>query len=101
MIVLLKNQIIPLLYGEKYIYSLKAVNILLMFWLFQSINWTLGGYAGLKEKTYIPLLCNSVGLVSDVFLNYILIPKLGLVGAAAASTFSSALILLIMLGWIY
>ncbi len=98
---LLKEQIIPLLYGEKYIEVLPIINMLIIFWLIQSINWTIAAYANLIEKIHILLFCNSVGLASNVFLNFILIPKVGLIGAALASTCSSTIILVMMFVWFY
>ena len=93
---LFKKQIISILYGSKYIKCLPIIGILLIFWLFNSIFWTLGPYAQLIEKTYIPVICCSIGLVSNIFLNYVLIPMYGLIGAAVASTSSFAIILIIM-----
>lgn len=96
---LFQKQIISVLYGADYIGCLPVVGMLLIFWLAHSIYWTIAGYAQLIEKTYIPLICGSVGLIGNIFLNYILIPPYGLMGAAVASTFSFALILIIMHVW--
>lgn len=96
---LFRKQIVSVLYGAEYIKCLPVIGILLIFWLFNSIYWTIGGYAQLIEKTYIPLLCSSIGLISNIFLNYILIPKYGIMGAAVATTSSFAVILIATYFW--
>lgn len=93
---LFKKQIISILYGSDYIKCLPIIGILLIFWLCSSIFWTLGPYAQLIEKTYILVICCSIGLVSNIFLNYVLIPRFGLIGAAVASASSFVVILMIM-----
>lgn len=98
---LVKDQIVPLFYGNKYIDSLPIIGVILIFGLFQSINLTIGGFARLIEKTYILPLCHAIGLVVNLILNYILISRFGIMGAAAASTISSALILAFMLAWFH
>ncbi|MFC1708726.1 flippase [Candidatus Omnitrophota bacterium] len=96
---LLKSQLVSILYGTDYVQCLPVVGILLIFWLHHGIYWTVAGYAEIMEKTYIPLICCSVGLISNVFLNYILIPQYGIMGAAVASTFSFSLIVVMMHLW--
>lgn len=98
-LLLSKELLIPLLYGAEYAGSIPIIGCLLVFWLMQSINWTLGGYASLVEKTYITLICNVLGLTCNIILNFIFIPKFGLMGAAVASAFSSTLILITLLLW--
>jgi len=98
-IFLLKNQIVSILYGAEYIQCLPIVGILLIFWLHHGIYWTVAGYAEIAEKTYIPLICSCVGLISNIFLNYILIPKYGVMGAAVATTFSFGLLLIVVFIW--
>jgi O-antigen/teichoic acid export membrane protein len=93
---LFKKQVISILYGSEYMTSLPIIGILLIFWLCSSIFWTVRIYAQLIEKTYIPVICCSIGLISNILLNYVLIPRLGLIGAAVASTSSFAIILIIM-----
>lgn len=99
-IFLFRNHIVSLLYGREYMECLQAIGFLLIFWLLHSINWTIGSYAQLIEKTYIGLVCNSIGLIGNIILNYMLIPKYGIKGAAIASTFSSAVILIIIICWL-
>lgn len=101
LLVIFKSQVIGLLYGAEYASSVSFVGILLTFWMLNSINWIISGYAGLIEKTYIPLISNCVGLVCNVILNYNLIPKYGIMGAALATTISFFVILLVIFPWCY
>ncbi|MFH1754744.1 MAG: oligosaccharide flippase family protein, partial [Candidatus Latescibacterota bacterium] len=55
-ILLLKDPIIGLLYGGDYMRATPVIGLLLIFWLLNSIYLTVAGYAGLIEKTYIPLV---------------------------------------------
>ncbi|MFC1645693.1 lipopolysaccharide biosynthesis protein [Candidatus Omnitrophota bacterium] len=96
---LFKRQIVSILYGADYMQCLPIIGMLLIFWLYHGIYWTVAGYAELIEKTYIPLICGFVGLMSNIFLNYILIPPYGLMGAAVATTFSFGLTLIMMYAW--
>ena len=94
-----KDVVIPLLYGQDYAPALPVVNALLVFWIVQSANWTLGGYGGLVEKTYITLSANALGLAANVGLNFLLIPRLGIQGAAAASLLATTFIFTILSLW--
>ncbi len=100
-VVVLKDYLVPLFYGPEYLACLPIISMLLVFWLFQCINVTIATYASLLEQTFIPLLCNSAGLILNVVLNFILIPKMGIMGAAVASVAASALILLMLLTWFH
>jgi len=96
---LFKRPIVSLLYGGEYMLSLPIVGMLLIFWLAHAVYWIIAGYAQLIEKTYIPLVCGAIGLISNVVLNYIFIPKYELMGAAVATTISFGLILVAMHLW--
>lgn len=96
---LFKGQIVSILYGADYIGCLPVIGMMLIFWLLHGAYWTIAGYAQLIEKTYIPFICSCVGLISNVFLNYIWIPRYGMMGAAVASTLSFVLTLITMHAW--
>lgn len=98
-IFLFKGLIVSLLFGREYMECLPAIGFLLIFWILHSINWTIGSYSQLIEKNFIGLVCNSIGLIGNIIFNYMLIPKYGIEGAAAASTFSSAVILIMIICW--
>jgi O-antigen/teichoic acid export membrane protein len=95
-LVFLKKQIISILYGAEYLEGLPIIAVLSIFWLFNSIFWTIKGYSGLVEKTHLPFISVSVGLILNVILNYILIPHHKMMGAAVASTISFGIILVML-----
>ena len=57
----------------------------------------MGIYPSLIEKTYIVFLAGAIGLVSNVGLNYLLIPLYQMKGAAIASASSFLLISVVLL----
>lgn len=80
--------LIPLVYGVDYIDSIDIVIILFWGVLFASIGKVGVSYLYSENKGRIHLLITSVTLIINLFLNYILIPRLGINGAAYASTIS-------------
>ncbi len=101
LISLFKDQIITLLYSDVYIKSVSVVDILLIFSLLTSANWTIGGYAGIIEKTYIHTVVMIIGLIGNVALNYFLIPLYQLEGAAVATTVSFIISFIVINYWFY
>jgi O-antigen/teichoic acid export membrane protein len=99
LILLLKDQIIGWLYGSDYITATSVVGILLIFWLLNSVYLTIAGYAGLVEKTYIPLIGSAIGVICNIILNFVLIPNYRLIGAAIATTSSFAITVVILFIW--
>lgn len=82
------DYLIPLLYGNEYIPSIKMLKILLpgivMMSFFNMINMDLSG----KGKPYITILFFFPALLINIILNIRLIPNYGGCGAAFASTIS-------------
>ncbi len=79
---------INLLFGKEYVAAAKALQILAAAFM---VNVTLGlnSYTlVIIGETRFILFSNLVGASLNVFLNYILIPKYGMAGAAAASAAS-------------
>lgn len=101
MISLFKEFIVSFLYGQEYIKSISAINILLIFSFFTSIHGIIGAYAGIIEKTFIHLVVNLIGFVFNVILNYILIPYYQLMGAATATTVSFIISFVVISYWFY
>ncbi len=98
---LLKDQLVPWLYGSNYLGCLPIVGMIMIFGIVQSINSTMSDCARLIEKTYIMPLSGTLGLLCNLALNFLLIPKYGIVGAAAATTLSTVLISVILFIWFY
>ncbi len=99
LVMLFRTEIITLFYGGDYVEGAGIIGVLLIFWLLNTIYWTIGGYSGLIEKTYIPLICNSAGLISNIILNCVFIPRYGIAGAAAATTIAFSITMIVMLLW--
>ncbi len=98
---LFKEKIVFILYGQPYMESVSVINILLIYSLLSSTYWTIWGYTSMIEKTYIPLISNSIGFVCNVVLNYILIPIFHMKGAAIATTISFIICFVIINIWMF
>lgn len=94
--VFFKKPIISILYGAEYLEGLSVIGVLLVFWLFNTIFWIIKGYGELLEKPYFPFIGSVVGILLNVFLNYILIPRYGILGAAVATTAAFGITLIII-----
>lgn len=92
-LIFFKKHIITILYGEEYIQSIPIIGVLSAFWLFNSIFLLMQGYSSLVEKTHLPFIALSIGLVANIILNYFLIPHYKIMGAAVSCTIASVLIL--------
>jgi O-antigen/teichoic acid export membrane protein len=96
-ILLLKDFIIGTLYGIEYLPGANIIYILLFMQVFMVIYWIIGTYPSLIEKTSIVFLAGAIGLISNVGLNYLLIPLYQMKGAAIASASSFLLISVVLL----
>jgi len=96
-ILLAKNFIIGTLYGIEYLPGVNIICILLLMQVFMVIYWIMGIYPVLIEKTFITFLAGVIGLISNVCLNYLLIPLYQMKGAAIASATSFLLISVVLL----
>lgn len=94
--VLLKRQIIFVLYGYKYLDTIPVINILLLFYLINTVWWIIGIYPTLIEKPYFIFVSAIGGLLINIYLNYKLIPIYGIIGAAAATAIAFSVIVIIL-----
>jgi O-antigen/teichoic acid export membrane protein len=87
-IALLSQPLIALLYGPAY----KASAIVLAVHIFANIPVSLGVAQGIwiinERKNTLTLTKTAMGAISNVLLNFFLIPKYGALGAASATLFS-------------
>lgn len=93
---LFKRQIISGLYGKEYMGGLAVLNILLIFRLFASMSDLIRRHGELMEKTYFPFIAGIIGLPLNAILNFILIPRYKILGAAVATTFTCGVMLLLL-----
>ncbi len=89
--------VINILFGSEYLTAADILRILAVGGLLASFNTLLTNLLSMQGKSRI-ILINTIGIsVLDLILNIILVPNYGLYGAAGSTTFSLALLGLIML----
>ena len=81
----LSNLIILLLYGKEYINASAVLSIHMFSAIFVYLGVSSGRWLIIENKSIINLYRTSFGLVVNIILNYFLIKKHGIVGAAYAS----------------
>lgn len=80
--------IIKLLYGNQYIEATLPLAISIWAGIFISIDKANEKILTLENKASLVLICRFLGAVSNILLNLILIPKLGISGASIATVIS-------------
>ncbi|MBI5056322.1 MAG: oligosaccharide flippase family protein [Nitrospirae bacterium] len=95
-LVLLRKPVMSLLYGSQYLEGTSVIGLLAVYWIYNSIFWIIKGYGELIEKTYFSFIGCLIGLPVSILLNYLLIPRYNMIGAAIASTVTFAIILTII-----
>lgn len=74
--------------GEQYVKGYNVIAILLFGVIFWGATSLLGATIIMKEKTKRMFLYTTISVLMNIGLNYLLIPKYGMYGAAVASLFS-------------
>jgi O-antigen/teichoic acid export membrane protein len=97
-VVLLGSFIINLLLGEAYAAGAAVLPYLTVFYLLTVTVWLLGVFPSLIEQTYVATIGLAIALPVNVGLNLTLIPRIGTVGAAAATMISYFVMWAIVLG---
>lgn len=77
--------VIQVLYGSKYLPAAPALSILLGGLLFRAMSGLDGDVVKAINRPRIELYSGTVGLVTNIALNLLLIPAFGIVGAATAT----------------
>lgn len=93
----LATQAIPLLYGEAFRPSIMALVWLLPGIVVFSVANVLAAYIAGIGKPRLNLLVSGVSLIVTIALDFVLIPRLNIVGAAIASTTSYSLSALLLI----
>ncbi len=83
--------IVPLIFGDQYLASVPVLQIhiwssLFVFWGVSQSAWDIS-----ENLTRLSLMRTSIGAVSNIILNFFLIPKFGVKGAAYATVISQSL----------
>ena len=79
---------IPILFGHEYKDSVYPLIVLVISGTFSIMGGVATNYLILKDMAYTRLLRAAIGLIINAFLNLILIPKHGIIGAAYATLIS-------------
>lgn len=81
-----------LFYNEEYFMAIKAYNILAFGSVLKANILLRSSHLTLKKKGEILLSMNIYGMISAIILNYLFIPKYGIIGAAIATNLSRGII---------
>jgi O-antigen/teichoic acid export membrane protein len=88
---LLAPLVISLIYGGEYRAAVVVLQIHIWASIFVYMRAVLSKWILSEDIVYLSLLTQMSGAISNVFLNLILIPKYGVVGAAVGTVFSYAM----------
>ena len=88
LIMLFPREIITLLYGSKYVGGYMALIILSLGIAMNDLSGTAGNILVGGGHTKLNLICEVIAAATNIVLNIILIPRYGIVGAAAATGIS-------------
>ena len=89
---LLANNVIKLLFGIQYQHTASVLKIYIWASVFVFLGVATGKYLIVENYTKISFLRTFVGAIINIVLNIILIPKLGINGAAIATVFSQFIV---------
>jgi O-antigen/teichoic acid export membrane protein len=84
----LASQLIPFIYSENYISSILPFILLLPGIVFFSLSKIIGSYFFAIDMTHYNAISSTIAFVINIVLNLILIPKIGIVGAAISTLIS-------------
>lgn len=87
-VLLLGSNLIGVIYGPRYYGSIAPFRALLLGIFSLSLGKILANDIAARGKPELNALSNFIGLITNVTLNIILIPKFGIVGAALATSIS-------------
>ncbi len=93
---LLSDRFILLFFGVEYINSIIALQVLILTFLFISLNIIMGGTLNAINRTMTGTIITGFGAFLNVVLNLILIPKMSYVGAGIATVATEVAMFFIM-----
>ena len=95
LLLLFSKQILTIMFGQEYVVGNLALIILIIGYMFLSLVHIPNSLLIMLKKTKLVLYISLISASINIILNYFLIPKLGIVGGAIAT--SSSLILIFVL----
>ena len=93
----LSGIVIPILYGMEYAPSVRAFQILMPAVFFMSLQSVLSNYFAAKNMWTGNIVTPFIGLAVNFSMNAVLIPRMGIEGAASASVVSYGAMMAVML----
>lgn len=93
---LLSKEIIQIFSNKEYWDAYRVIPLVTLAYLFWSVEIILNVGIGLKRKTKVVMIYMSIGAISNIILNFILIPDYGMMGAAFATLISFIIMLVIV-----
>lgn len=93
--------LIPELYGAEFGASVLPFQLLLIGIFFGSLSKTMASFIFAKGRVTVNLIGTIVGLLVTLILDYLLIPKFGIVGASWATNVTYFSIFLVCLGYMW
>jgi O-antigen/teichoic acid export membrane protein len=94
------KEIILIIYSKEYLPAWSSLTVLSVGMLFYSLLITSSTIISSSGKPKISLIILVIVLISDLILNYVLIPKYELIGAAISTSLASLLGLFIAAGYV-
>ena len=85
LLIVLGTRIILIAYGEDYYEAGSIIKIYVLGGIAVGIGYTLSAYVNINEYSMFSLIDTLIGCVLNVLLNFLLIPRLGIFGAAIAT----------------
>jgi O-antigen/teichoic acid export membrane protein len=85
---LFSKEIVKILTTEQYYSAYKIVPIIVFSYVFYGLYYVVAVGVNIKNKTYYFPLVLFIAAIINIGLNFILIPKIGIMGAAYATLFS-------------
>lgn len=98
---LFSSETLHLLFGREYAVAGTALAVLAFGNLFNAAAGQVGGFLKSTNHTKVILYSNVVSLVLNLSLNLLLIPRMGIVGAAIATASSTALFIVLLIAEAY
>ncbi|MDZ4171959.1 MAG: flippase, partial [Methanobacteriaceae archaeon] len=89
---ILADKIIILLYGFEYSNSIIVLQIIIWWYVIGSFSWIIGTVLNATNKQRIFLIFSGLALISNISLNFILIPKFSYIGASIATILTEVLL---------
>ncbi len=87
-LIIFPGTIINIIFGAQYLVAENVLRILAIGGLFSSLSTILTNLLSMKGKSRLILLNTIIISLSDLVMNIILVPRFGLYGAAASTTFN-------------